>query len=286
MNLSEHLNPAKGHGMPNFLSTQEQFQDRVELIGYLTLIASGALLIVYFGMLFFYAPVQQQSAGTKAGLLGLFLAAFAVGWWIPKHKNFARRLFLLFFLVLGTYSADLLFKQEKPWYALPGAYAFFGYWILSHPAAVRFFRPLKPAEARFEEGSQVFSIFRVFFLFQGAWAFYAGSVMVTLAAGDPLYNPAKAVGLLCWALLLWLILFLLKHGQPFARWTLAGLLALQAIMCIPDTFGKHSYIAYWSALGNFSLSLAYAIFLASSAWCRAFFKKDTPPAQPTAPTVP
>jgi hypothetical protein len=230
--------------------------------------------------MFFYAPVTEQTAATKFGLHFLFIAGFAVAWWIPKHKNFSRRIFLCFFLGLGVYAADLVFKHEKLWYALPGAYAFFGYWILSHPAATAFFRPLKPAEARWEEGSQAFSLYRAFFFFQACYELYDGIALLTLAETDPLYNPSRAAGLIFWALLILALLFLLKHAQPFARWTLAGLLALQALIQIPDTFGHHSYLAYWTALGNFFLSLSFSVYLSAAPWCRNFFKKTKPPAPP------
>ncbi|NTV52219.1 MAG: hypothetical protein HGA76_04300 [Candidatus Firestonebacteria bacterium] len=268
--------------MPNFLSIQEQFQDRIELLGYLTLGASAALLIVYFGMMFFYAPVMQQSAGIKLGLHLLGIAVFAVAWWIPKHKNFSRNLFLIFFLGLELFSADLVFKQEKLWVALPAAYAFFGYWVLSHPAATAFFRPLKPAEKRWEEGSQVFSLFRVFFLLKTWYLLYQGVSLLTLGESEPLYNPTKAAGLIFLALLLFALLFLAKHAQPFGRWTLGGLLVLMGLLQIPETFGRHSYLAYWTALGNVALYFGFAVFLAASPWCRVFFKKPPPPAPPTA----
>jgi hypothetical protein len=273
---------APGSRMPNFLSIQEQFQDRVELVGYFTLIASAALLILYFGMMFFYAPVLNQPPAVKIGLHLLFISAFTVAWWIPRHKNSARILFLLFFPVLGSYAADTLFQHGKLAYIFPLAYAFFGYWVLSHPAATAFFRPLKPAELRWEEGSQIFSLFRVFFFFQAAYALWTGLGLLTLAESDPLYNPAKAAGLIFWALLLWGLLLLVKHAQPFGRWTLALLLAGQALLKIPDTFGRHSYLDYWSALGNCSLSLGFAVFLVLSPWCRHFFKKAAPSAPPPA----
>jgi hypothetical protein len=141
---------------------------------------------------------------------------------------------------------------------------------------------LKPAEKRWEEGSQAFSLFRSFFLFQAVYHLYAGLALLTLSETEPLYDPAKAAGLIFGALLLLGLLLLLKHAQPFARWTLAGVLALQALLQIPDTFGQHSYLAYWTALGNFFLSLGFALFLAAAPWCRAFFKKTPPPAAPGA----
>ncbi len=272
--------------MPNFLSTSELFNDRVELVGYATLAGSAIMLVVYFAMIFFYSPVIQQSPAAKAALLLLFPLIFFIAWWIPKHKNTARFFLSCTFLGLGLLALIRVLDENLPWYGLLVGYTFWGYWVLSHPAAIAFFRPLKLFEINQQERSQGFYFFRAYFVFQAVYAFYLGMNILSQAEGDVLYNPGRAVGLLAWSLLLWGLLFLLRRGKNFARWSMLLVMAIAAAVQLPDTFSTHSYAAYWKALGNFFVLLAFALYLAFSRFGRECFQKPKPPVPGTAPNRP
>ena len=272
--------------MANFLSTSELFSDRVELVGYATLAGSAILLVVYFGMIFFYAPVIQQSLVTKAFLLLLFVLLFFIAWWVPKHKSIARFFLSCSFLGLGLYALTQVLNENLVWYSLLAGYAFWGYWVLSHPAAIAVFRPLKPFETQHQERSQWFYFFRAYFMFQAVYTFYLGLVILSQAEGEALYNPGRAIGLLAWSLLLWGLLFLLRRGSPFARWSMLLVMTIAAAVQLPGTFSTHSYTDYWKALSNFFVLLAFALYLAFSRFSREYFQKPKPQATVSTPNQP
>jgi hypothetical protein len=256
--------------MPSFLSTSELFQDRIELTGYATLILSALGTIVYFGLLFFYAPVQAQSLLTKLGVLLSGPVIFTLAWWLPKHKNWSRLVMKFFFLGFGCFAAFETFSIHHWAYALGLGYAFFGYWVLSHPAAIAVFRPLSEAEFQTQENATWFSLFTSYFIFQAGYVFCQG--WIQLDTSEPL-NGFKSWG---WALLAWILIFFVKRKKAWARWSLVILMLAAALAHLPETFTSHSYWAYWKALADFSLYSAFALYLLFSPLVRQFFAKKPP----------
>ncbi len=267
--------------MRSQLTDQELFGDRIELIGYATLAVSAALVIVYFAMMFFHPSVRYDSLASKFGTLVLLLSIAALAWWIPRYKNWARLPLVTIFLGAGLFSLHMVLDRGRWAYAWVTGYTYFGYWILSHPAAIAFFRPLSPREQRLQENTQTLFLIAAYYMFQAWYAFYTGAVTLMLTPDDMLYNPALGAGWLLWGAWLWTLLTLLRRGFAWSRWLMVATLSVAALILLPGTFSTHSYWAYWKALSAFFIPLVFALLLVFSPSAKkAFSHTEASPQKP------
>jgi hypothetical protein len=263
--------------MPNILSQEDRFKDRIEIIGYFTAAAAGIMLIVYFSMIFFYEPVQRQTAGIKLGTLFLYSIILTLGFFIPQYKNRARIVYQVYFLGLAAVAFFQTLERGQWIYGLFLAYSLYALWVLSHPVGLRFFRPLRPCEERILKSANWFVFYRVMltlFMLVSAWkALNRLGLSETSLEND----PAQGVLVLFLSGLIFLLLWGLKRLHNWARWSTALLSFGLGIFAIPDTVGAQSYLDYWKVLAKVFYFLSLSGYLLFSPLIRASFKKSQGP---------
>ncbi len=258
--------------MPNMLSPEDRFKDRIEIIGYFTAAAAGIMLIVYFSMIFFYQPVQLHSLGTKLGTLLLYSIVLTLGFFIPQYKNRARILYQVYFLGLAATAFILALERGRWLYGLFLVYSLYALWVLSHPVGIRFFRTLRPCEERILQTANWFVFYRVMltlFMLVTAWkALNRLGLSETGLEND----PAQGVLILFLSGIIFLLLLGLKRLHNWARWITALLGLGLGIFAIPDTVGAQNYLDYWKILAKVFFFLSLSGYLLFSPRIRESFK--------------
>lgn len=253
----------------DWLSPEERLQDHVEIVGYGTAGLAGIGWVVYFGAMFFHAPLQNAPLGQHLGALLLMPFMLALALLVSRHVNFARVLLRLTFLGIAFAASLRLTDRLHGWWGLAGAFALYAAWVLGHPEALRFFRPLRPAEQRrlAAGGWLTFhSVILILYLLGVGWRGWerllpAGNDLAVTEAEWGLLQIIGAMGLAM------LDVFLLL-AYNWARWLLAGVALIIGLAALPATMNPRpgDYWNYWQALalaGYFLSLFAYLVWAPS-----------------------
>lgn len=261
----------------SFLTESELFSDRIELAGYGTLFGAALFLPVYFALIFFYAPVRNQTPATQIGWLALMAAVAGLGFALVRLRAWARLALLTFYLGFGLW-ALVAVRDRSAWYWAPAVWSVFVFWVLTHPAAVARFRPLRARELRTAEGLQPFSFGVVVLYFFSAFSLAAGidafavSWDQTVTDAEALTWSLHILGALGLAGLAWCV----RRLWTWARWLAVLVLLALAGSLLPDTFTTKSYSQYWLAMAKLSFFAGFAGYLAFSARVhRAFARPES-----------
>ncbi len=261
--------------MTSTLSTYDQYGDRIEIIGYSTTGLSGILFLTYFTMLFFSKSVQAQDGLDKLLILFFSLLLFTTGFFIPLHKNWARLLHRGLFLLLSSFSFFDFFDKGSWYFGLLFAYSLYGYWVLGHPMAVQFFRPLKPRETPLQKHSgwlmahlSILTMLVLVFALKG---------MATLVNNSSQDAGGGGMGYLSLALLLSLILWGLRRLKSWARWLMIIYSAVFFLVLFPRSLTDHvqNYLEYWKALFMAGYYLSLCLFFSFARSVKTKFQPDT-----------
>lgn len=253
----------------DWLSPEERLQDHIEIVGYGTAGLAGIGWVVYFGAIFFYAPLQNAPLGQHLGALLLLPFMLVLALLVPRHANLARLLLRLTLLGIA-FAASLHLTDRLDWgWGLAGAFSLYAVWVLGHPVALRFFRPLRPSEQRrlAAGGGLTFhgAILTLYLLGLGwhGWErlLPAGS---DLAATEAEWGLLQIIGAMGLAML---ELFLLQ-AHAWARWIMAGVALAIGLAALPATMNSQpgDYWNYWQTLvlaGYFLSLFAYLVWAPS-----------------------
>ncbi len=260
------------------LTPSERFFDRVEMLGYLTLGAAAVFLIVYFGLLFFYLPVKLQAWDLKLATFLLYAAVFLAGFGAVRHKNLARLLYLAFFLGLGADAAYEAFIRAHWLYLAVLAYAAYAYWTYSHPAAVAWFRRLRPHEERGQEGLDWLWIFTSLLTVYAAYLLFSGLMVLGAESGRlPASDPWNGLWQIIWALAILALVTGLRHLSPWARWLALAVFSAYALRFLSDSFVAQTYLQHWLVLAKLLFFLGVSLYLAFSPAVKSRFTRTPRP---------
>ncbi len=258
--------------MTSSLSTYDQYGDRIEIIGYGTTILSGMLFLTYFTMLFFSKTVQAQNSLDKLLILFFSLLLFTTGFFVPLHKNRARLLHRTLFLLLGSFSFFDFFDKGTWYFGVLFAYTLYGYWVLGHPMAIRFFRALKPREKPLQKHSgwimahlSIQTMLVLIFFLKGLVA------LINDATGTSL---SQGMGYLTLALFLSVLLWGLRRLKPWARWLIIIYSAAFFLVLFPRSLSDQvqNYLEYWKALFMAGYYLSLCLFFSFAPSVKALFQ--------------
>ncbi|MEW6516441.1 MAG: hypothetical protein AB1439_06015 [candidate division FCPU426 bacterium] len=255
--------------MADWLSPEERFQDHVEIVGYGTAGLAGIGLVVYFGAIFFYAPLLHASAAQHLGVLGLLASMLVFSLFIPRQANPARIFLRLLFIGLA-FTASLRLAERLHWaWLLSGLYALYAAWVLGHPVAVRFFRPLRPAEQQRLPAAGWLAFHGLVLLLYLLGVAWRGWQRLLPESGDLAGETELAFLQVVGAMGLALLQIFLMQAHNWARWLLACVALAMGLAALPATMtgGLGDYWQYWQslALAAYFLSLAAYLVLAPSA---------------------
>ncbi len=263
----------------DWLSPEERLQDHVEIASYGTAGLAGIGWVVYFGGIFFHAPLRDAPAAQHLGLLALLPSVLVLALLVSRHINTARLCLRAVFLITA-FAASLRITEKPDWaWGLCGVYCVYGAWVLGHPVALRFFRALRPAEQKRLPAGGWLTFHSVVLLLYLLGAGWRGWERMLPASGDLAATEAE------WGLLqvtgamgLAMLLIFLQQIHNWARWTLAiaalgiGLAGLPATMD-PRPAG---FWQYWQALALAGYFLGLFAYLAFAPSLRRVF--GAPPA--------
>jgi len=272
--------------MIGMLSPEEIFSDHLEIVSYLTVAACGIFSLVYFGMIFFYRPVQLEDPVVKAGLLIGSLLMFGLAFLLPARKNFARILFRWFFLGMAVYAYFHSLERGQWWFLLALVFSIYSGWVLAHPGVAGFSRKLRPAEERLREGGGGLVFHQGILMTAAAVMTVRGLQALVVPSDDPASNPETGSMQLLAAFLVTFLVFFTRRLHAWARYTLAAFLGLAMLAGIPDTMtGRvENYLEYWKALIWVGYcGVASGVFFFSPGLNRVF--KKIPPATTPAGTA-
>jgi hypothetical protein len=252
--------------MVDWLSPEESLQDHVEIVGFGTAGLAGISWVVYFGAIFFYAPLRNAPGAQHVGLLALLPLVLVLALLVPRHVNTARLLLRLIFLGVA-FTASVRLTERLHWgWGLCGAYSVYAAWVLGHPVALRFFRPLRSAEQQRlpAAGWLAFhSVVLILYLLGVGWRGWerllpSAGDLVAVEAERGLLQVTGAIGLA------FLVIFL-QQAHAWARWALAGTALFIGLAALPATMNPRlgDYWNYWQALalaGYFLFLFAYLVF--------------------------
>lgn len=268
--------------MPDVRTPEERFEDRLEIVGYLSAILAGIFLVTYFGMIFFYRPVQLHSPGTKLLVLLLSSVALYLGFFIPRYHNASRVAFRLFFLGLAVFAYFRSLAPGQWFFGLLLVYALYALWVLSHPRGLRFFRRLRPYEERVLPIAGWFTLHLVVLTLFALITAMQGLIILSRTGENLLHELDQGMFQLFLSLVVIFFLPFLRRLQNWARWCLALLCAGLGLTAVPATMSVtiQNYLAYWQTLAKVFYFLSVGGYLVFSPAVRRVF--DSPAAKPPA----
>jgi len=260
----------------DLLSAEERFTDRLEIVGYFTASMAAIILIMYFGMIFFYHPVQLQPPATKLLILLLSIFVLSVGFFIPRANNVARISYRLFFYLFATFAYFRTFVRNEWFFAPVIAYAFYVLWVLGHPVSIRFFRKLRPHEEQQLPAADWFTLHRIILTWYSLITGINGLLILNGSGESLLYDPDKATLQIFLSLMLFFLLIFFRHLKNWARWCVAFISLIIGTTGIPDTISTQvqNYFEYWKTLANVFYFLGLAAYLIFSPRIKTIFKKS------------
>ena len=263
--------------MADWLSESDRYGDRIEIVAYVSAVASFAALVVYFGMLFFAESVRIRPADEKLVILLFLAVSGTAGLLTAAHRNGGRRL-LLVCLMLAGLTGMLRSLQNQSWgYAPLALFAVYGHWILTCPAAVERFRPLKPHERKTGEGAGVYYLLLSVFVFYAAYRLMLALQILGVQEYDPRYDPVGGVLQLFASGLYLLLAAGLRRWRPWARWSGVFLFALIGLAMAPELVNVTRYWVYWRQLLKLFYFFAFAAYLLLSPVARRGFSRPPKP---------
>jgi hypothetical protein len=262
------------------LSTQDQYKDRIEIIGYGTTILAGGLFLVYFTMLFFSKAVQAQAITGKLLILTLSLMLLILGFFIPLYKNLPRLAYRWLFLFIASFSFFEFFDKGTWYFGLLFIYTLYGYWVLSHPLVIHLYRPLYPRERALQKRSGLYlahlallTILALIFLLKG-W--------VGLMHETESNNLTVGLGYLALGFYIISLLWGLRRLRQWARWLLVITSGLIFLVLLPRSLSNQvqNYLEYWKVLLFSSYYLFLTIFMVAAPSVKTLYNprpKSMPP---------
>ncbi|MBN1595111.1 hypothetical protein JW933_04205, partial [candidate division FCPU426 bacterium] len=269
--------------MSTLLSPEERTTDRIEIVGYFSSGAAAVTLVVYFGMMFFYKPVQLHSLGTQALVLSCCLLVLITGFFIPREKNLARILFKFFFYFLAVLGYYQTVNQGQWYLGLAAAYSLYALWVLTHPLAVSRFRKLCLHEQRQLPAAVGLTWHRIILSLYALVTFVNG--LLILSAEDVKQDIDQGMLKLFLALAIAFLLVFFRRLHNWARWCIILICLGLGFSGLPDTINPRikNYLEYWQSLIFVFYFLGVSAYLAFSPLIRSVFISR--PAKPKTSTA-
>ncbi|MCD4812872.1 hypothetical protein K8S19_04190 [bacterium] len=264
--------------MADLLSREEHFEDRLEITGYFTSGVASIFLLIFFGMIFFYKPVQNLPPITQLFILLISIFLLTIGFFIPRGNNAARILFRIFFLWFGAYTYFKSIEQGQ-WFYLPLLlYSAYILWVLGHPVGIQFFRKLKPHEEKQKPVANWLTLHGTVLLLASCIAGLKGAMIISSTESDPLYDPDLGMLSLFLSLVFLFLLFFFRRMKNWARWCLILLSLTLGVFGIPETISTRitSYISYWKILTWVFYCVGLALYLIFSRKIQQAFRTAPP----------